>query len=42
VRLVLAPSNHQAIYALHAGLADFPLEYDLAEERPAEQKRADK
>jgi len=26
VRLVLAPSNHQAIYALEASLAGFPLQ----------------
>jgi bifunctional DNA-binding transcriptional regulator/antitoxin component of YhaV-PrlF toxin-antitoxin module len=31
-RLVLAPSNHQAIYALQGSLAGFPLEQDLAEE----------
>jgi AbrB family looped-hinge helix DNA binding protein len=41
-RLVLAPSNHHAIYALQGSLAGFPLEQDLAEERRAEQKREDK
>jgi AbrB family looped-hinge helix DNA binding protein len=41
-RLVLAPSNHQAIYALQGSLAGFPLEQDLAKERQAEQKREDK
>src|SRR5580658_5805072 len=41
-RLVLAPSNHQAIYALQGSLAAFPLEQDLAKERRAEQKREDK
>jgi AbrB family looped-hinge helix DNA binding protein len=41
-RLVLEPSNHQAIYALQGSLAGFPLEQDLAKERQAEQKREDK
>jgi AbrB family looped-hinge helix DNA binding protein len=41
-RLVLEPSNQQAIYALQGSLAAFPLEQDLAEERQAEQKREDK
>ncbi len=41
-RLVLAPSNHAAIYVLQGSLAGFPLKQDLAEERRAEQKRENK
>jgi hypothetical protein len=40
--LVLEPSNHAAIFALQGGLAGFPFEPDLAEERQAEQKREEK
>jgi AbrB family looped-hinge helix DNA binding protein len=40
-RLVLEPSNFQAIYALEGSLKDFPLEAALEEERRTERKRED-
>ncbi len=38
-RLVLEPSNYDAIYALEGSLREFPLEASLEEERRAERKR---
>ena len=38
-RLVLTPSNYEAIYALEGSLQGFPLEASLNEEREAEHKR---
>lgn len=38
-RLILEPSNYQAIYALEGSLREFPLEASLDEERRAERKR---
>jgi len=33
------PNPHEAIYALHGSLHEFPLEADLEEERRAERNR---
>jgi AbrB family looped-hinge helix DNA binding protein len=38
-RLVLAPSNFDAIFALGGSLGDYPLEEDLEQERQAERDR---
>ena len=38
-RLVLEPSNYDAIYALQGSLRQFPLEASLERERRAERKR---
>jgi AbrB family looped-hinge helix DNA binding protein len=38
-RLLLAPSNFDAIFALGGSLRDFPLEEDLEQERQSERKR---
>lgn len=38
-RLVLEPSNYEAIYALQGSLREYPLEASLEEERRAERKR---
>jgi AbrB family looped-hinge helix DNA binding protein len=38
-RLVLEPSNYEAIYALQGSLQEYPLEASLEEERRAERKR---
>ncbi len=38
-RLILEPSNYEAIYALQGSLREFPLEADLEEERRAARKR---
>ena len=38
-RLVLQPSNYQAIYALRGSLQEFPLEADLDKERRAARQR---
>ena len=38
-RLVLEPSNYEAIYALQGSLREFPLEADLEAERRAARKR---
>lgn len=38
-RLVLAPSNYEAIYALEGSLHEFPLEASLEQERQADRKR---
>ena len=38
-RLVLEPSNYEAIYALQGSLREFPLEADLDEERRAARRR---
>lgn len=40
-RLVLEPSNFDAIYALQGSLSELPLEADLAEERRLERERED-
>ena len=40
-RLVLEPSNFEAIYALQGSLRKFPIEASLEEERRAERKRED-
>jgi AbrB family looped-hinge helix DNA binding protein len=41
-RLVLEPSNYEAVYALQGSLGEFPLEASLEEERRAERRREDK
>ena len=41
-RLVLEPSNYEAIYALQGSLREFPLEADLEEERRVARKRENK
>ena len=41
-RLVLEPSNYDAIYALEGSLREFPLEASLEGERRAERKRENK
>jgi AbrB family looped-hinge helix DNA binding protein len=41
-RLVLEPSNYEAIYALRGSLRGFPLEADLEEERRAARERENK
>ncbi len=38
-RLVLEPSNFEAIYALQGGLIEFSIEASLEEERRIERKR---
>jgi AbrB family looped-hinge helix DNA binding protein len=38
-RLVLAPSNFDAIFALGGSLRDYPLEEDLEKERQSERDR---
>jgi AbrB family looped-hinge helix DNA binding protein len=38
-RLVLAPSNYDAIFALGGSLRDYPLEEDLDQERRFERER---
>jgi AbrB family looped-hinge helix DNA binding protein len=38
-RLVLEPSNYEAVYALQGSLREFPLEADLEEERRGARKR---
>lgn len=38
-RLVLEPSNYEAIYALEGSLRELPLEASLEEERRAARKR---
>lgn len=38
-RLVLSPSNFEAIFALAGSLRDFPLEEDLEKEREFERRR---
>jgi hypothetical protein len=38
-RLVLEPSNFEAIFALQGSLREFPLEADLEEERQSARKR---
>lgn len=40
-RLLLAPSNFDAIFSLGGSLRDFPLEEDLERERQIERKRED-
>lgn len=40
-RLVLEPSNYDAIFALQGSLREFPLEASLDEERKAARKRED-
>ena len=40
-RLVLEPSNFEAIYALQGSLREFPIEASLEEERRAERKHED-
>jgi AbrB family looped-hinge helix DNA binding protein len=40
-RLVLEPSNYDAIFALQGTLREFPLEASLDEERKAARKRED-
>jgi AbrB family looped-hinge helix DNA binding protein len=40
-RLVIAPGNYAALYALEGSLAAFPLERDLAKERRAARERED-
>ncbi len=40
-RLLLAPSNFEAIFALGGSLGGFPLEEDLERERQSERKRED-
>lgn len=40
-RLVLEPSNYDAIFALQGSLREFPLEASLEEERRAARKRED-
>jgi antitoxin PrlF len=40
-RLVLAPNNFEAIYALQGSLKEFPIEASLEEERRIERKRED-
>jgi AbrB family looped-hinge helix DNA binding protein len=41
-RLVLEPSNYEAIYALQGSLREFPLEADLEEARRAARERESK
>jgi AbrB family looped-hinge helix DNA binding protein len=41
-RLVLEPSNYEAIYALQGSLREFPLEADLEAERQAARERENK
>jgi hypothetical protein len=41
-RLVLEPSNYEALYALQGTLREFPLEADLEAERRAERARENK
>lgn len=41
-RLVLEPTNFEAIYALQGSLREFPLEADLEEERRAARARESK
>ena len=38
-RLVLAPSNYDAIFALGGSLRDYPIEEDLEQERWSERNR---
>jgi AbrB family looped-hinge helix DNA binding protein len=38
-RLVLEPSNYDAIFALGGSLSNFPLEEDLEQERQSERNR---
>jgi AbrB family looped-hinge helix DNA binding protein len=38
-RLMLVPSNYDAIFALGGSLGDYPLEEDLDEERQSERDR---
>ncbi len=38
-RLMLVPSNYDAIFALGGSLGDYPLEEDLEEERRSERDR---
>lgn len=38
-RLMLSPSNYDAIFELGGSLRDFPLEEDLEEERKSERNR---
>jgi AbrB family looped-hinge helix DNA binding protein len=38
-RLVLTPSNYDAIFALAGSLRDYPLEEDLEQERQSERNR---
>jgi AbrB family looped-hinge helix DNA binding protein len=38
-RLMLVPSNYDAIFALGGSLGDYPLEADLEEERRSERDR---
>ena len=38
-RLILEPSNYEAIYALQGSLREFPLEASLEEERQGERRR---
>ena len=40
-RLLLSPSNNDALFALGGSLRDFPLEEDLERERQSERKRED-
>jgi AbrB family looped-hinge helix DNA binding protein len=40
-RLVLEPSNYDAIFSLQGSLREFPLEASLDEERKAARKRED-
>jgi AbrB family looped-hinge helix DNA binding protein len=40
-RLVLEPSNYDAIFALQGSLRESPIEASLEEERRAERKRED-
>jgi len=40
-RLVLEPSNYDAIFALQGSLREFPLEASLDKERKAARKRED-
>ena len=41
-RLVLAPGNYEALFALAGSLREFPLEEDLAQERRLERRREDR
>jgi AbrB family looped-hinge helix DNA binding protein len=41
-RLLLAPSNYDALFALAGSLRDIPLEEDLDRERRLERKREDR
>jgi AbrB family looped-hinge helix DNA binding protein len=41
-RLILEPSNFDAMYALQGSLNEFPLEADLDDERRAARKREDR